>query len=48
MQEDWQRLPDIMKEMVESDATICLTIAGALTPIGFGKIISTYDGEWFH
>src|ERR687897_562560 len=32
---------DIMKEMVESGATICLTIAGALTPIGFGKIIST-------
>ena len=32
---------DIMKSMVESDATICLTIAGALTPIGFGKIISS-------
>ncbi len=32
---------ETMVEMVESDATICLTIAGALTPIGFGKIIST-------
>lgn len=32
---------DIMKRMIETDATICLTIAGALTPIGFGRIIST-------
>jgi deoxyhypusine synthase len=31
---------EIMTRMVESDATICLTIAGAMTPIGFGKIIS--------
>jgi deoxyhypusine synthase len=31
---------EIMTKMVESDATICLTIAGAMTPIGFGKIIS--------
>jgi deoxyhypusine synthase len=31
---------EIMTGMVESDATICLTIAGAMTPIGFGKIIS--------
>jgi deoxyhypusine synthase len=31
---------EIMIKMVESDATICLTIAGAMTPIGFGKIIS--------
>jgi deoxyhypusine synthase len=31
---------EIMIRMVESDATICLTIAGAMTPIGFGKIIS--------
>lgn len=31
---------EIMVRMVESDATICLTIAGAMTPIGFGKIIS--------
>lgn len=31
---------ETMVSMVESDATICLTIAGAMTPIGFGKIIS--------
>ena len=31
---------DIMVRMVESNTTICLTIAGAMTPIGFGKIIS--------
>ncbi len=31
---------EIMIKMVESGATICLTIAGAMTPIGFGKIIS--------
>jgi deoxyhypusine synthase len=38
---------DIMKRMVESDATICLTIAGALTPIGFGKIISSMIDNGF-
>jgi deoxyhypusine synthase len=32
---------EIMIKMVESNATVCLTIAGAMTPIGFGKIIST-------
>ena len=32
---------DILKKMVESNATICLTISGALTPIGFGKMIAT-------
>jgi deoxyhypusine synthase len=32
---------EIMIKMVESNATICLTIAGAMTPIGLGKIIST-------
>lgn len=32
---------EIMIKMVESNATICLTIAGAMTPIGFGKMIST-------
>jgi len=31
---------ETMVDMVDSDATICLTIAGAMTPIGFGKIIS--------
>jgi deoxyhypusine synthase len=32
---------EIMIKMMESNATVCLTIAGAMTPIGFGKIIST-------
>ncbi|MBA3750100.1 MAG: deoxyhypusine synthase [Nitrosopumilus sp.] len=32
---------EIMIKMIESNATVCLTIAGAMTPIGFGKIIST-------
>jgi deoxyhypusine synthase len=31
----------IMKEMIEKDCTICLTLAGALTPIGMGKTIRT-------
>jgi deoxyhypusine synthase len=31
---------EIVIKMVESNATICLTIAGAMAPIGFGKIIS--------
>ena len=30
---------EIIKEMIESDATICLTLAGAMTPIGLGKTI---------
>ena len=30
----------IFKKMIESDATICLTVSGALTPIGLGKSIS--------
>jgi deoxyhypusine synthase len=31
----------IMKEMIDKDCTICLTLAGALTPIGMGKTIRT-------
>jgi deoxyhypusine synthase len=38
---------EIMTKMVESDATICLTIAGAMTPIGFGKIISKMIEDGF-
>jgi deoxyhypusine synthase len=38
---------EIMIRMVESDATICLTIAGAMTPIGFGKIISKMIEDGF-
>ena len=29
----------IMKEMIDKDCTTCLTLAGALTPIGMGKTI---------
>jgi deoxyhypusine synthase len=32
---------EIMKEMIESDGTVCLTLAGAMTPIGLGRSIST-------
>ena len=28
-------------KMIEEDATICLTVSGALTPVGFGGIIKT-------
>ena len=31
----------IVKEMIDSDSTICLTLAGAMTPIGLGKTIAT-------
>jgi deoxyhypusine synthase len=31
----------IMKEMIDKNCTICLTLAGALTPIGMGKTIRT-------
>ena len=27
--------------MIEEDATICLTVSGAMTPVGFGGIIKT-------
>ncbi len=32
---------EIITEMINSDATICLTIAGAMTPIGLGRTIAT-------
>ncbi len=31
----------MFKKMIETDATTCLTISGAMTPIGLGKAIST-------
>ncbi len=31
----------MFKKMIETDATTCLTISGAMTPIGLGKSIST-------
>jgi deoxyhypusine synthase len=32
---------DTLEEMINSGATICLTLAGAMTPIGLGKAIAT-------
>lgn len=32
---------NMFKKMIETDATTCLTISGAMTPIGLGKSIST-------
>lgn len=32
---------EILKDMIETNSTICLTVAGAMTPIGLGKTIST-------
>ncbi len=31
---------EILKDMIDTDSTVCLTVAGALTPIGLGKSIS--------
>jgi deoxyhypusine synthase len=32
---------EILKEMIDVDSTICLTLAGAMTPIGIGRTIAT-------
>ena len=32
---------DIFQDMIETGSTICLTLAGAMTPIGLGRTIST-------
>ncbi|HEY9387674.1 MAG TPA: deoxyhypusine synthase [Nitrososphaeraceae archaeon] len=37
----------IMKQMIDSNATICLTIAGAMTPIGLGRTIATMIEKGF-
>lgn len=34
-------------QMIEEDATICLTISGAMTPVGFGGIIKTLIEKGF-
>lgn len=34
-------------KMIEEDATICLTVAGAMTPVGFGGIIKTMIEKGF-
>jgi deoxyhypusine synthase len=31
---------EMLKEMIDSDSTVCLTLAGAMTPIGIGRTIS--------
>jgi deoxyhypusine synthase len=36
-----------MKDMIETNSTICLTLAGAMTPIGLGKSISTMIEKGF-
>jgi deoxyhypusine synthase len=30
-----------VKEMIDSESTVCLTLAGAMTPIGLGKTVAT-------
>jgi deoxyhypusine synthase len=30
-----------VKEMIDSNSTVCLTLAGAMTPIGLGKTVAT-------
>src|ERR671938_626910 len=32
---------EITKQMIETDSTVCLTLAGAMTPLGMGKAIAT-------
>ena len=31
----------LYQKMIQDNATICLTVAGAMTPVGFGGIIKT-------
>jgi deoxyhypusine synthase len=31
---------EILKKMIDADSTVCLTLAGAMTPIGIGRTIS--------
>src|SRR5687768_11726710 len=31
---------EMLKEMIDTDSTVCLTLAGAMTPIGIGRTIS--------
>src|SRR5918993_438077 len=32
---------EIIKDMIDTNSTICLTLSGAMTPIGLGKLIGT-------
>jgi deoxyhypusine synthase len=38
---------EIMKDMIDTNSTICLTLAGAMTPIGLGKSIGTLIANGF-
>jgi deoxyhypusine synthase len=38
---------EIMKDMIGTNSTICLTLAGAMTPIGIGKTIGTMIANGF-
>jgi deoxyhypusine synthase len=38
---------EIMKDMIDTNSTICLTLAGAMTPIGLGKSIGTMIANGF-
>ncbi|HXG07851.1 MAG TPA: deoxyhypusine synthase [Nitrososphaera sp.] len=38
---------DILKEMINTNSTICLTLAGAMTPIGLGRAISAMIEKGF-
>ena len=35
----WQKQTSIFKHMIDSNTTICLTLAGAITPAGMGRAI---------
>jgi len=37
----------VFSKMIEEDATICLTVAGAMTPVGFGGIIKSLIEKGF-
>ena len=37
----------LYQKMIQDDATICLTVAGAMTPVGFGGIIKTLIEKGF-
>src|SRR5215212_1814870 len=38
---------EIMKDMIDTNSTICLTLAGAMTPIGLGRSIGTMIANGF-
>ena len=38
---------ETLREMINSGATVCLTLAGAMTPIGLGKVIASMIANGF-